>query len=123
MDKAIAGGLGDIFCKADKLVCLQHLMERDSIQLTKMGTTKRGKDRIMADTYGSKQDRMLQFGLVDADDEDDFNIKLVSLQDVWEELVPGCHLWFDRHRSQIVKETIAGKAKDRMGLGGNFYNN
>ena len=47
--KAIAGGFGEIFWKADKLVCLQHLMERDSMQVTKMGATMRGKDRIKAD--------------------------------------------------------------------------
>ena len=97
MDTAIAGGLGNIFHEADKLVCPQHFMERESMQLARIGATKRAKDRIMADTYGSKQETMLQFGLADADEEDDFNVKFLNLQDVWEEVVSSYNLWFERH--------------------------
>ncbi len=123
MDKAVSDGLGDIFSEANKLVCIQHLMETDAMQLTKMGSTPRIKQRIMADIYGSKQDRLLQFGLADADDEEDFDIKLESLFRIWEELVEGFHGWFKRRRGPVLKEAIGQSANDRIGIDGSFFEN
>ena len=46
------------------------------------------KQRIMCHIYGSKQNKLLQFGVADADNIEDFNVKLESLKSVWEPLVP-----------------------------------
>eukprot|EP00112_Aurelia_sp_Birch-Aquarium-sp1_P016153 Seg3637.1 transcript_id=Seg3637.1/GoldUCD/mRNA.D3Y31 product="hypothetical protein" protein_id=Seg3637.1/GoldUCD/D3Y31 len=123
MDKALSGGFGDIFQNADRLTCLQHVMERDSFQLGKMGATKDARKRILTDIYGSKQERIQHFGLVDADDAADFNAKLTSLKEVWDSVLPGFHDWFAKRRSDMFKETIVEAAKDRMGLEQNFFNN
>ena len=116
MDPALSGGVGDIFSQADKLVCLQHLMERDAFKLQKLGATTKAKQRIMCDIYGSKQNRLLQFGLADADNTEDFNVKLESLKYVWEPLVPGFHKWFKERRAELFKSTIISSAKDRIGI-------
>ena len=60
MDSALHNGIGDIFNKADRLICIQHLMERDAEKLNKLGAARKDKQRILADIYGSKQDKMLQ---------------------------------------------------------------
>lgn len=44
----------------------------------------------MADIYGSQSDVLLQTELADAEDEDDFEVKLDSLKIVWEKNSP----WF-----------------------------
>ena len=44
----------------------------------------------MADIYGT-QNSLLENGLTDAENEEDFNIKLTSLQAVWDNIVPGFH--------------------------------
>ena len=123
MDPALSEGVGDIFSQADKLVCLQHLMEWDAFNLQKLGATTKAKQRIMCDIYGSKQNRLLQFGLADADNTEDFNVKLESLKYVWEPLVPGFHKWFKERRAELFKSTIISSAKDRIGISEPFYNN
>ena len=123
MDPALSEGVGDIFSQADKFVCLQHLMERDAFKLQKLGATTKAKQRIMCDMYGSKQNRLLQFGLADADNTEDFNVKLESLKYVWELLVPGFHRWFTERRAELFKSTIIWSAKDIIGTSEPFYNN
>ena len=45
----------------------------------------------MADIYGSQRGILLESGLVDSYDEADFNVKLVSLDHIWDNLFPGFH--------------------------------
>ena len=49
---------------------------------------------IMADIYGSQNAVLFQTGLVDADDEEDFDIKFQSIESVWERKVTGFRYWF-----------------------------
>ena len=67
MDQSIKNGLTSIFRRPKRLVCLQHISEFDS------------KKRVLSDIYESKKDG-LQFGLVDAIDVFDFNVKLEKLK-------------------------------------------
>ena len=91
LDKAIAGGMTDIFRDADNVWCTQHSQERDALKLKSLGANERSRNRIMTDIYGSHDDVLLQNSLADADDSEDFQIKLASLETVWESLVPGFH--------------------------------
>eukprot|EP00112_Aurelia_sp_Birch-Aquarium-sp1_P002183 Seg1234.19 transcript_id=Seg1234.19/GoldUCD/mRNA.D3Y31 product="hypothetical protein" protein_id=Seg1234.19/GoldUCD/D3Y31 len=77
----------------------------------------------MSDIYGSKQGSLLQFGLADADDPEDFNTKLESLQDVWEAIVPGFHAWFKKRWVDIFQQNIIGSVKDRLCQDEKFFNN
>ena len=68
--------------------------------------TQRSKLKIMADIYGFQSDVLLQSGLADPDDEDDFYVKLGSLKSVWEKAAPGFHEWFRKTRSQQFKNSL-----------------
>ena len=98
LDKAIANGMTDIFRDATNVWCTQHSQERDALKLKSLCTNERSRNRIMADIYGSQHDVLLENGLADAEDPEDFQIKLASLETVWESLAPGFHLWFTKHR-------------------------
>ena len=79
LDKAIAGGMTDIFRDADNVWCTQHSQERDALKLKSLGANERSRNRIMTDIYGSQDDVLLQNGLAEADDSEDFQIRLASL--------------------------------------------
>ena len=79
LDKAIAGGMTDIFRDADNVWCTQHSQERDTLKLKSLGANERSRNRIMTDIYGSQDDVLLQNGLAEADDSEDFQIRLASL--------------------------------------------
>ena len=69
-------------------------MERDAYKLDKKHAGRTSKDRVMTHIYGSHVDSILQSGLVDAMDEEDFQVKLNSLRELRDNLVPGFHEWF-----------------------------
>ena len=60
----------------------------------------------MADIYGSQNEVLLQEGLADAIDKDDFKAKLVSFKPAWEVIAPGFHCWFQDNRSEIFIECL-----------------
>ena len=67
----------------------------------------RSSREIIKDIYGVKDGNVYEYGLAEALDEDDFNIKLQSLKDRWESLCPGFFNWFKKTRvSQFLKSVI-----------------
>ena len=123
LDRALSNGFTDIFKNAKKLFCTQHMQERDAFKLQSLRCNQRSKASIMADIYGSQNDVLLQSGLADAEDEEDFDVKLESLRSVWEHKAPGFHEWFIKNRSHQFKESLVMSSRKRLGIEGRFYTN
>ena len=56
------------------------MQARDKEQLNKMKASERAINEIMTDIYGQQDGYVIQHGLADADDAEDFSAKLQSLQ-------------------------------------------
>ena len=76
----------------------------------------------MADIYGT-QNSLLENGLTDAENEEDFNIKLTSLQVVWDNIVPGFHKWFKKWRSDISIDCLNLSSRQHHGISKGFITN
>ena len=72
LDHAIPNGLCNLLLGPEKLWCTQHMMKRDAYKLDKKNTSRTSNERIMTDIYGCQVDSILQSGLTDATDEEDF---------------------------------------------------
>ena len=70
----------------------------------------------MADIYGSQGGILLKSRLVDSYDEADFNVKLVSLVHIWDNLVPGFHKWFSKNRKVLFCESVILSARQGLGI-------
>ena len=123
LDVAIFNGLTDIFTNAKKLWCTQRMQERDVYKLKQLGANKNTVQKIMADIYGSQDDVLFQAGLADSADCEDFDMKLESLQDIWDDLLPGFFSWFKKRRSVIFQECLIMQAREELGISGHFYTN
>ena len=97
LDKAISGGLNDVLFQSKHFWCTRHLQEADSHKINKLSGNKRTANRIMSDIYGTLNGPVLEFGLADAEDADDFKVKLHSLKETWNDLLPGFHSWFVKY--------------------------
>ena len=93
------------------------------LNLNPSNVTKRSRTSIMADIYGSQNDVLLQSGLADADDEEDFDVKLDSLKRVWEQKAPTFHEWFRKNRSQHFKVSLVMSSRKSLSIEGHFYTN
>ena len=81
------------------------------------------RKRIMADIYGTQNSLLLENGLADAEKEEDFNVKLASLQVVWDNIVPGFHHWFKKWRSDIFIDCLVLSSRERHGISKSFTTN
>ena len=113
-------GFKDIFRSARNLWCTQHLENRDVEKLRALGCNQRVISRIMSDIYGTQNEVLLENGLADADDEEDFEVKLESLKPIWEDSAPGFSTWFEKRRSSIFKECLIQSARRELGINGRF---
>ena len=82
LDKALSNGITDIFKDAGKLCCTHHMQERDLLKLKTLGCNQKTQSKILADIYGCQNEVLLQDGLADADDEEDYDAKLESFKAV-----------------------------------------
>ena len=123
LDLATAQGMEDIFTDLKHLWCTQHMQARDKKQLNKMKANKRAINEIMTDIYGQQDGYVIQHGLADADDAEDFSAKLQSLQQIWESLVPGFYSWFFKNHAQKFKECLTRLAQEQLEINTRYYNN
>ena len=77
----------------------------------------------MADIFGCQSGPLHEFGLADADDEDDFTAKLHSLHTAWNEKGPGFFDYFVRYQSNNFVECLTLAAREKLQITGRYYNN
>ena len=112
LDLATAEGMEDIFKEAKHLWCTQHLQARDKDQLHKMKASDRVISKIMADIYGLQNGLIIEHGLADAYVSEDFLVKLRSLEEVWNNLVPGFYNWFLRNHAPKFQPCLTRIAQE-----------
>jgi len=123
LDRALSNGMTDIFKDAAKLWCTHHMQERDLYKLKTLGCNQKTQSKILADIYGCQNEVLLQDGLADAEDADDYDAKLASFQPVWDELAHGFHTWFDKNRSDLFKDCLVMSSRENLGIEGRFTTN
>ena len=77
----------------------------------------------MANIYGSQRGILLESRLVNSYDEADFNVKLVSLAHIWDNLVLGFHKWFSKNWKVLFCESVILSARQELGIEDRFYTN
>ena len=77
----------------------------------------------MADICGWQNQVLLQEGLADAINKDDFKAKLTSLKPAWEIIAPGFHCWFEHDSPEIFIECIVMAAKEKHSIMQHFSTN
>ena len=88
-----------------------------------LGTKESEKARILSDIYGTQNNILLQNGLADSEDEDDFRVRLSSLEEIWEEIAPGFYQYFQDNHSGLFVECLVMSARKELGINGRFYTN
>ena len=92
------------------------MMERDAYKLDKKYASKANKQKIMPDIYGSQVDSILQSRLADAMDEEDFQVKLDYLRELWDNLVQGFHEWFRKSYEKLFCNCFVMSVRKKLGI-------
>ena len=100
-----------------------HIKARDAEQLRIFGANKNDSSKILSDIYGTQSDIVLQNGLADAYDAEDFKMKLLSLEDIWKEAVPKFYDWFLKNRCDLFLDCWTLDARKNLRITERFYTN
>ena len=89
MELAIYQGFKNFIPSVNRLLSVRHLKQRDEKKLDKLlnrlklnaASHQQAKFSILQDIYGCRTGGFYEFGLADAFNKEDFEVKLASLQE------------------------------------------
>ena len=103
------------------MLCFIHCKNNIVNHLTSVGFDEPGRKCIIADIFGQQQGTTFEEGLVDSEDENEFQLRLDTLQSVWKERHGEKGLqfdsWFVNHKAKLVKNKMLRPVRIRAGLG------
>jgi len=131
MEDAIFNGIKSIIPDITHLYCVRHLRQRDEKKIddllakTKSSSAEKNKAKsnILKDVYGDRNGTSLEYGLAEAKDMEDFNVKLVSLKERWESLCPNFYDWFLKRRKEKFENNVICSAREGTNVTGMYYQN
>lgn len=122
-EKPLSDAFGHEFRYAIHLTCFIHCRRNIKTKLQELRFSEEALREILDDIFGSQQGNTFSEGLVDSEDEDDFDAKLDVVQKRWAE-IEVCHdieqefySWFLRNKVDIMKSTMLKKVRSDAGLG------
>ena len=110
---------------------MRHLKQRDEKKLDKLlnrlklnaASHQQAKFSILQDIYGCRTGGFCEFGLADAFNKEDFEVKLASLKEKWNSLCPEFFGWFKKKRSDFFVESVIQSAREGSDVCGLYYQN
>lgn len=131
LESAIFKGFKNMIPTLKRLVCVFHLKKRDESKLSKLlertgrsaTEKKHALAEIIKDIYGLREGNFYEAGIAEASDEEDFMVKLESLQTRWDILCPGFYPWFQVQRKSLFLESVIQSAREKTDISGLYYQN
>lgn len=106
------------------LLCFNHVRRNIKDKLTSMKIPKPVISMVLDDVFGEQTGNVFEHGLVDSDDETDFERKISQLKSIWQSrLSPYTgqdltfHDWFVKYQVQRIKENMLKPVRSSAGLG------
>ena len=127
--KAIENGLSVQLPIAHYLSCTKHVQDNITHKMGLINVTGEAKSQILADIFGDRHS--MEKGLIDSESSDEFDAKLLSLKEQWDEVErrssqceePQFYNYFLQHIASDMKTKMLVSVRRSAGLGDNFYYN
>ena len=100
--------------------CKQHLEKNDTEELKEYCPCDTDRKRIMTAIYGTQNSLLLGNRLADAENEEDFKVKLASLEAVSDNIASGFHHWFKKWKSDIFIDCLVLSSREPHSISKRF---
>ena len=102
------------------LFCAIRLRRNVTDKMVALGIEESQRGEICADIFDVQVGSQLQEGIIDAEDEEEFRVRLAQLQEVWETRsgVKGreFHLWFQRYKADVILRHVLKPVRQKAGF-------
>ena len=102
------------------LFCAINLRRNVTDKMVALGIEESERREICADIFGVQVGSQLQEGIIDADDEEEFRVRLAQLQEVWETRSRvksrEFHLWFRRYKADVILRHVLKPVRQKAGF-------
>ena len=106
---------------AKQLMCFNNFFNNIKHHLQSVGVSESDRRSILSDIFGQQVGSVLEEGIVDADDEDEFDIRVSSLESAWVQCTgdkgKAFFHWFMKHKVQLLKDHLLKPVCIEAGLG------
>ena len=131
MESAIYHDFKNFIPSINRLLCVRHLKQTDEKKLDKLlnrlkqnaASHQQAKFNILQVIYGCRTGGFYEFGLTDAFNKENFELKLTSWQEKWNSLCPDFFSWFKKKRSDSFVEGVIQSAREGSDVCGLYYQN
>ena len=126
-EKAIYNGVSTFFPGSKNIQCFRHMRNNISRKLKSLGVSDNATSEFIRDIFGAKRPspRSIEYGLVDATSEDEFDTELRHYEIIWNEREiedrktdsPLFYKWFAKEKSAVFKKHLLLPLRISAGLG------
>ena len=103
------------------LRCFNHFKNNIANHLKSVGVDENNRRCIVADIFGQQEGARFEEGIVDSEDEEEFQVRLETLSNVWSERlgVKGLefHRWFLKNKADAMRKKMLAPIRQQAGLG------
>ena len=122
-EKALSDAFSHEFRYAIHLTCFNHCRQNIKREMQQLGYPENVILEILNDIFGHQEGSTFFEGLVDSSNEEEFESKLVTLKEQWEEkekmhdTKTGFYNWFVQNKATVIKSTMLKSVRTEAGLG------
>ena len=124
-DPALIEALSHNFRAAKELRCFIHLKRNITEKLKERGISSSDMQEFLADIFGKQVGNVYQEGLVSAEDETDFDIKMANCEASWKEREDKYSVdwrisffdYFNKHYASVIRHCMLKDIRTSVGLG------
>ena len=103
------------------LLCFNHFKNNIVNHLKSVGVDENNRRCIVADIFGQQEGARFEEGIVDSEDEDEFQARLETLSNVWCERLGmkglEFHRWFLKNKADAMRKKMLAPVRQQAGLG------
>ena len=123
-EKALIDAFKHEFGFAQHLTCFIHVRRNIKEKLRDCCMSNESSDEILSDILGKKMGSVYVKGLVDAQDNKDFEVKMDKLIDKWRSFSQSSSSdlesfigWFLEHKAPVIQQSMICPVREDCGLG------
>lgn len=124
-EKAIFNGVKTFFPHSLNIQCFRHMRNNISRKLQGLGVSETAAGEYLRDIFGVKRNSEVEYGLVDATSDSEFDTELKNYEIIWNEREiedrktndPLFHKWFLKEKADTFKKHLLLPLRISAGLG------